>query len=83
MQEDVRGAYVLNLVVGSQSRGSGVGQALMAAAGELSAWHWGAERAYTHVESQNEARFLQQPCTAQSRRERCTWLMPQLSQNSL
>lgn len=58
---------MLNLVVHSLSRGAGVGQALMAAASELAVRHWDAERLYVHVDSQNEARDLQEPCTARGR----------------
>ena len=46
--------YVMNLVVDVAIRGMGVGQALMAAAVQQATKIWGAEKIYTHVDSQNE-----------------------------
>lgn len=54
LQEDIHGAYVLNLVVDVAVRGKGVGLALMAAAAQQAVGHWEAKMIYTHVDSQNE-----------------------------
>ena len=44
----------MNLVVDVAVRGTGVGQALMAAAMHLATTDWDAQKIYTHVDSQNE-----------------------------
>ena len=47
---------MLNVVVEESMRGNGIGQALMTAASELAANSWQAQRMYTHVDCNNEAR---------------------------
>ena len=47
---------MLNVVVEESLRGNGVGTALMAAATDMAVQQWHAERMYTHVDCQNEAR---------------------------
>ena len=55
-QDDPDGAFVLNVVVKETMRGNGVGQALMTAASELATNSWQAQRLFTHVDCNNEAR---------------------------
>ena len=51
---DAAGCYLLNVVVEEESRGQGLGKALMKAAVQRAVQQWGAERLYTHVEATNE-----------------------------
>mmetsp|Transcript_26516 Transcript_26516/g.71692 ORF Transcript_26516/g.71692 Transcript_26516/m.71692 type:complete len:242 (+) Transcript_26516:76-801(+) len=52
--EDEKGAYILNVVVDEDSRGQGVGKALMREAMNRAVNVWQAENLYTHVEADNE-----------------------------
>ncbi|KAF5836974.1 acyl-CoA N-acyltransferase [Dunaliella salina] len=52
--EDEKGAYILNVVVEEDSRGQGVGKALMREAMSRAVKIWQAENLYTHVEADNE-----------------------------
>jgi ribosomal protein S18 acetylase RimI-like enzyme len=50
----VQGAYILNVVVEEESRGQGIGKALMFEAMSRAVHMWGAKTLYTHVEATNE-----------------------------
>ena len=52
--DDLRGAYLVNVVVREDSRGRGLGKMLMREAMRRSIDLWGAEHLYTHVEADNE-----------------------------
>jgi len=54
---DAAGCYLLNVVVEEESRGQGLGKALMKVAVQRAVEQWGAERLYTHVEATNEVAY--------------------------
>mmetsp|Transcript_10438 Transcript_10438/g.22411 ORF Transcript_10438/g.22411 Transcript_10438/m.22411 type:complete len:279 (-) Transcript_10438:1086-1922(-) len=53
-KDDARGCYILNVVVGEEQRGQGVGKALMRTAMSRAVRTWASEQLYTHVEADNE-----------------------------
>ena len=55
--DDPEGAYMLNVCVKEESRGSGVGTLLVACACAEACSRWGAQRMYTEVDSWNDGAY--------------------------